>query len=517
MSIAMCAKRVMASAIACGVLLLLPACCVPPLRQAQLGTVLPASYAGATSPENSAQLRVDEFYNDPTLTQLVCQAMAGNRELKAREEEVQVARNEILSRRGAFLPAVGFRGSAGMDRNSLFTPLGAAERELEYLPGRHFPDPLGDFLLGFNFLVPLDIWRELRNARDASRQRYFAAVERRNDFVTRMVAEIAEKYYELMALDQRLATLDRTITLQQQSLEVARARLAAARDTELPVQRFLAEVRRNQSEKLIVRQEIVETENRINFLAGRLPQPVERNSSGFFELNLRAPSVGVPAQLLLYRPDVRQAERELAAAGLDVLVARARFFPRVDLTGGIGYRAFNPKYLFDPEALIANAAGELTAPVINRAAIRAEYLTANARQLQSVYNYQRVILTAVTEVVNRLSAVENYGASIAIKRQQLQALETAVDVAGKLFQAARAEYIEVLIAQRDLLEARTVLIDTKRRQLSAVVNVYQALGGGSEVSCPPHDRRADAPQPYLPEVRPPPAPHAERVDERHAP
>src|SRR5205823_1010846 len=149
---------------------------------------------------------------------------------------------------------------------------------------RHFPATPGDFLLGLNFLVPVDIWRELRNARDAAIQRYFAAIERRNSFVTRMVADVAENYYGLMALDQRLQTLDRIIEFQQQSLEIARARFAAGRGTELAVQRFQAEVRKNQSEKLIVRQEIVEVENRVNSLAGRPPQPVERNPAGFFDL-----------------------------------------------------------------------------------------------------------------------------------------------------------------------------------------------------------------------------------------
>jgi multidrug efflux system outer membrane protein len=112
--------------------------------------------------------------------------------------------------------------------------------------------------------------------------------------------------------------------------KIAKARKDAARGTELPVQRFQAEVRKNQSEKLIIRQEIIEAENRINFLVNRFPQPVERVSAGFFDLNMHALSVGVPAQLLQNRPDIRQAERELAAAGLDVKVARANFFPKLD-------------------------------------------------------------------------------------------------------------------------------------------------------------------------------------------
>jgi NodT family efflux transporter outer membrane factor (OMF) lipoprotein len=435
-----------------------------------------------TSPESSAQIGIREFFNDPLLLCLIDQALAGNRELKILDEEVQIARNDILARQGAYLPFVSFRAETGLEKNSVYTPLGAAEKDLEYRPFKHFPNPVGNFLLGLNFFWELDIWRELRNARDAAAQRYLAASERRNYFVTRLVAEIAENYYSLMALDKRLETLDQTIQLQEQSLKLAIARKEAARGTELAVQRFQAEVRKNQSEKLIVNQEIVQAENRINFLVNRFPQPVERMSAGFFDLNIHALCVGVPAQLLQNRADIRQAERELEAAGLDVLVARAHFFPRLDITANVGYQAFNPKYLFNPDALVYNVAGGLVAPLINKKAIRAEYQSANARQLQTVYNYQRVILNAFTEVVNRVSKVQNYSKSIEIKKQQLQSLEASVDSATKLFQAARAEYVEVLLAQRDLLEARTVLIETKKEQLSAIVNAYQALGGGGLVT-----------------------------------
>jgi len=182
---------------------------------------------------------------------------------------------------------------------------------------------------------------------------------------------------------------------------------------------------------------------------------------------------------LLNRPDIRQAERELQAAGLDVNVARANFYPKLTITAGVGFEGFNPRYLvMSPESLIYSAVGELTAPLINRAAIKAEYQTANARQLQACYRYQQVVLSAFTEVVNQISAVENYTKSIAIKQQQLAALETSVDVAGKLFNATRIEYFDVLFAQRDLMDARLVLIETKLQQLVAAVSTYQALGGG---------------------------------------
>ena len=169
-------------------------------------------------------------------------------------------------------PARGWTNSAA---SRLREPAYATTR---IAPGKHFPNPLPNFLVGVNLSWQLDIWRQLRNARDAAAQRYLAASERRNYFVTRLVAEIAENYYGLMALDKRLENLDRIIALQEQSLEIAKAKMEAARGTELAVQRFQAEVRKNQSEKLIVKQEIIEVENRINFLVGRFPQPVERMS-----------------------------------------------------------------------------------------------------------------------------------------------------------------------------------------------------------------------------------------------
>ncbi len=478
-------KHVIARVIVCSVLLVLPSCCIPPLRKAEPGPGLPASFNGATSPENSAQLGVEEFYNDPMLTRLIHQALLGNRELKMLDQEVQIAGNEVLARQGAYLPFVTVGASASAERPSRYTRDGAVESELAYpirsqiLPGKLFPDPLPDFKLGLNFLWTPDVWRELRNARDAAAQRYVVAIERRNDFMTRLVAEVADSYYRLIALDKRLETLDQTIALQEESLKLSRARMVAGRGNALPVQRFQADVRRNQSEKLIIKQEIVEAENRINFRVNRFPQPVERTSiAGFFDLNIHALSVGVPSQLLQNRPDIRQAERELAAAGLEVKVARAHFFPAGSIRASVGYEAFDPKYLFYPEAIFANVAGELVAPLINKKAIKAIYLTANARQLESVYNYQRVILDAFTEVVNRLSKVEKYRQSIEIKKQQLQSLEAAVKTANQLFQNARIEYGDVLFSLRDLLEARTALIETKKQQLSAIVSAYQALGGG---------------------------------------
>ncbi|MCA9037540.1 MAG: TolC family protein [Planctomycetaceae bacterium] len=455
-------------------------CKVPQLCCADHGKAIPSTFNGQTSSENSGQLDLHQFFNDPMLTSLIDQAMVDNQELKILAQDIRIAQNEIMARQGAYLPFVWFGGGAGVEKPSFFTPQGAVEDQLT-VNGRGFPDPLPDFLVATNVSWEIDIWGKLRNAKNAACLRYLGTAEGRNYVITRLVAEISENYYELLALDQRLQTLDKTISLQEKSRDVATAMKEAARGTELAVQRFQAEVRKNQSEKLLIQQRIVETENRINFLAGRFPQQVDRAAVDFFELELPLLSVGVPSQLLQNRADIRQARQELAASGLDVKVAEARFYPSLVLSAGVGYRAFDGRYLFStPESIIYNAAGEVVAPLINRKAIKADYLNANAEQLQAVYNYQKVVLNAFTEVMNSMTKVENYGKSIELKRQQLASLEASVESATRLFQNARAEYVEVLLAQRDLNEARFDLIEMKQGQLSATVRAYQALGGGMQ-------------------------------------
>ncbi len=513
-------QRVIAYVIVATLLLSLPACTIPRLNPPVQGPPLPESFGetsldegpklsgeyeevapiesgsteSAASADSSGSLPWNEFFQDQQLISLIDQALVGNQELRILRQEVQIARYEIQARRAAILPFIRFGAGAGLEKSSRFTREGAVEEALEAAPGKGFPDPVPDFLVAANLSWEIDIWRQLRNARDAASLRFLATQEGQNYVVTRMVAEIAENYYELMALDNRLATLDATIAIQEQSLQVARQKKAAGQGTELAVQRFQAEVRKNQSRKYLAQQQIIQVENRINFLLGRNPQPIERPSNQFLDLPLPPLSVGVPAQLLQNRPDIRQAERELSAAGLDVLVARAEFFPKFDITSGVGLNAFNTAYLLTtPESLIYSVAGELTAPLINRAAIRAEYLSANARQLQAVYKYQQTVLNAFVEVVNGMNRVKNLSDSIQRKREQVRALERSVDAANRLFVAGESDYIEVLLAQRELQEARLELIESRQQQLAAVVNTYQALGGGGTLpgfpimpdACPP--------------------------------
>ena len=428
---------------------------------------------------NSAQLPHNAFYNDPFLLSLIQETMSGNQELKILSEEIRIACNEAYARSGEYRPFVTLGSGAGYDKVGEHTREGAVEENLEVAPGQAFPEPLGDFLVAANLSWEIDIWKRLRNSQRAAQMQYLGTQEGRNYIVTRMVSEVAENYYELLSLDSRLVILEKTIEIQQASLKVAEGKKKAGRGTELGVQRFIAEVQKNRSEQALIQQEIVEAENRINLLAGRYPQPVERITTDFIELNLGVLSSGVPSELLQNRADIRQAERDVKAAGLNLEVARTRFYPSLRLQGGLGWNAFRTGYLFrTPESLIYGLAADMVGPLINKRAIQADYRTANAEQLQAIYNYQQTVLEAHIEVVNHMTKVENFRRSIELKTKQLDALEKSVEVASRLFQNARAEYVEVLLAQREMMEVRMILIDTKKEQLEAVVNAYQALGGG---------------------------------------
>ncbi len=347
------------------------------------------------------------FFADADLAALIDTALVRNQELNIALQEIAITRNEVRARKGEYLPSVALRAGAGVEKVGRYTSQGANDANTEIKEGKEMPEPLGDFLIGAFASWEVDIWHKLRNAKDAAAARYLATVEGRNFVITNLIAEIAASYYELLALDKQLEIVEQNIAIQSNALNVVKLQKEATRVTELAVRKFEAEVLRTQSLRFDILQRITETENKINFLLGRYPQPIHRNDQTFGTATAKIAS-GIPADLLANRPDIRQAELNLAAAKLDVKSARAQFYPSLGITAGVGYRAFNPSYLVKtPESLLYSIAGDLVAPLVNRNAIKAAYLNANAKQIQSVYEYERTILNAYVEVVNQLSKIGN--------------------------------------------------------------------------------------------------------------
>jgi outer membrane protein TolC len=258
--------------------------------------------------------------------------------------------------------------------------------------------------------------------------------------------------------------------------------------TQLAVQRFEAEVLKNRSRLYYLEQQRIVVENRINFLVGRFPQPVARNKE---QLNAPLPAMlgaGLPAELLDNRPDLRQAALALEAAKLDVKSTRARFFPSLSIDAAMGYQSFNITHLVDtPASLIANFAGNILQPLLNRRGIEADYRTANAKQIQAIISYERTLLQAFTDVANQQAKYENLQKSFTLQSQQVDVLKQSVDVSNTLFQSARADYMEVLLTRRDSLDAQMELIETRLAMLESMVNMYQALGGGWQAPARPQE------------------------------
>ncbi len=460
-------------------LLAFTACKAPYVAQKTENTELPESYTGFQDSTNTGKISWKDYFKDPYLNTLIDTALSNNQELNIMLQEIQIAKNEVRERKGEYLPFVGFKGGAEVEKVGRYTRNGAVEATTDIKPGEEFPEPLPDYMAGLQATWELDVWKKLRNAKKAAVSRYLGSIEGRNFMVTNLIAEIANSYYELLALDNELSIINQNIEIQSNALRIVKLQKEAAQATELAVRRFQAEVFSTQSLQFDTQQKITETENKINFLIGRLPQPIERNSKIFNDLVPENIYAGLPSQLLQNRPDIRQAELELAASKLDVKVAKARFYPSFGISAGIGLQAFNPSYLTKtPESLVYNLVGDLTAPLINRNAIKATYYSANAKQLQAVYEYERSILNAYVEVANQLSNLGNLEKSYGLKAQEVEALIESIAISNTLFRSARADYMEVLLTQRDALEAKFELVETKVKQMNAFVNMYRALGGG---------------------------------------
>lgn len=459
--------------------LLFASCKVPSWLKKTESKVIPASYAGIKDTLTCATIKWREYFTDPNLIVLIDSALKKNQELNVFLQEVYIAKNEVGVRKGAYLPFIGIGAGADVEKVGRYTSQGANDANTDIMPGKAFPEPLSNYKLGVNASWEVDVWKKLRNSKRSALFKYLSTIEGKNFMATQLIAEIANSYYELMALDNQLEILKKNIDIQQNALEIIKLEKSAARVTELAVRKFEAEVLKNQSHQFYLIQQIAVTENKINYLVGRFPQPVSRSSAAFANLVSDTLHLGIPSQLLENRPDIKQAEHSLMAAKLDVKAAKAEFYPSLKITAASGYGAFNPKYLINtPQSLLYSLAGELVTPLINRNAIKANYYSANSRQVQAVYNYERTILNAYIEVLNQVSNIDNLKKSYDLKRKQVEALTQSIDISTILFKSARADYMEVLLTQRDALEAKFELIDIKKQQLSAKVNVYQALGGG---------------------------------------
>lgn len=454
-------------------------CNVPRNGVKEVSKETPKVFAGQTADSiNSADLNARAFFSDPYLSELIDTALRNNQELKIAEQQIYIAQNEVQATKGEYKPFVGLKAGYDHTKESGYLPMEVIKDNIHPAEREKALKSDNSLYIGAVASWEIDVWRKLRNANKAAAMEYLASKEGRNYLQTQLVSEIAESYYELTAMDNLLQIVNLNIQIQSDALRSVKLQKESARVSQLAVNRFEAQLLNTQNLQYAIKQNITEAENRIYFLTGKFPGTIKRGSANFLQYTVDSLKSGIPSQLLQNRPDIRQSEYELAAANLNVQVARANYYPSIGLKAGIGFQAFNARYLFNPESLIYNLAGDLMAPLINKNAIAANYNNASAKQIQAVYEYEKRILDAYTDVLNQLAKIDNYTHSYDTKNKEVELLLHAVTIANSLFNSARADYVEVLLTQEEALKSKMELIEIKLKQLHAKVGLYRALGGG---------------------------------------
>lgn len=457
--------------------------CVPEAKQPRVDVRPPSTFEGSAATsvgESSARIPFEQFFTDPHLIALVQRALADNPDLPLALTRVEMARAYVTAATGAQLPRVGLAAGAGARKFGLYTMDGAGNATTEITPGQLVPTHLPDFSVGLMASWEVDVWGKLSSQKRSSVARYLASVEATQWIVSQLVRQVASAYYELLAADVSRRVLEESLQRHREALEVMRLQKQAGTATELAVQQFLQGVSDTEAQLAETEQRIGVAQNQLNLLLGRYPSDITREPEQLFETADKPLDVGIPSALLRNRPDVRQAELEVEAARCDVAAARAAFYPELTITAGLGLQAFNPRYLLDvPSSLAYNAGAGLFAPLVNRGAIEADFSVANARQAEALYTYQKVLLQAYTDVVNGLLGINAAREVLRLKAQQKEATSAAIEISNALFQAGKATYFEVLLAQQNRLTAELDRVRAAKTLRIARVDVYGALGGGS--------------------------------------
>jgi multidrug efflux system outer membrane protein len=440
---------------------------------------IPASYSTSRDTTNMATVQWREYFSDPILIGLIDTALMANYNAQVALQRIEMAKAGVQFSKGALLPTIGAGARSAVWRYGLYTQEGSGNSTTPIYEGKIIPTNLPDFLIGFQSAWEADITGKLRNRNKAAIARYLSSMEGKNWLVTNLVAEVATSYYNLLTLDRELEIVRENIVLQENALSIVTIQKQAGAANELAVKQFQAQVLNTKSIELEIIQQITESESHINFLMGRYPQRVNRSQNALAQELPRQVQAGVPSDLLRNRPDIRQAEMELMAVKADLKAARAAFYPSLNITGSAGFQAFKTKLLFNtPESFAFTLVGGLSAPLLNRSAIKAEFKGATAYQVERLYNYQESILNGYVEVYNELNNINNLQQKIVLKNDEVNALTQSIQISTDLFKSGRADYLEVLFAQQNALQVRLELVRSQNALRTSTVNMYKALGGG---------------------------------------
>ena len=390
-----------------------------------------------------AQMSWEEFFTDPVLKEWIALGLKHNTDLNVARFKVEEAEAVLLAARGAFLPGVNLSVNGGV----------------------------ADLSANVTASWEADIFGSLTNAKRKAAAALEQSVAYRQAVQTQLVATIANSYYTLLMLDEQLRVSQRTYENWKENIRTMEALKRAGKTNEAAVLQAKSNQLNVEGSMLHLEQKILEMENSFSSLLGIVPMTIRRGHLNEQNFPLEI-SQGLPAQLLSQRPDVRA----LAQAYYATNHARASFYPKLNLSGVLGWTALGTSV--DPNVFLADLGASLTQPIFNKKALKANLKKAQAQQQAALYEFKQSLLDAGVEVNNALIQWQTAQESLKIDQKKVVHLQAAVWNTQLLMKHGLTNYLEVLTAQQTLLQAELAVADDKFAQIQGLINLYHALGGG---------------------------------------
>ena len=402
-----------------------------------------------------------EMFTDPQLQTLITRALENNTDLQSAGWRVKEAEATLKSARLAYLPSFNF----------------APQGSLSSFDGA---TPTKTYTIPVQASWQIDIFNGLTNAKRKAKALYLQSREYEQAVKTQLIASVANLYYTLLMLDSQYTVTEETAAKWRQSVEMMRAMKDAGLTNEAGVAQYEANTLSIEASLHDLAYQRLQTENSLCSLLGEAPHPISRGELAAQHMP-QTLAVGVPLQMLANRPDIRQAEYSLMQSYYATASARSALYPSITLSGTLGWTN-NNGIIVDPGKLIWTAAASLLQPIFNANANRAQVKIAKAQQEESRLAFQQALLNAGAEVNNALVQCQSARAKTDLRIAQIEALERAVEATELLMQHGTTTYLEVLTAQQSLLSAQLSQISDQFDEIQGIVNLYQALGGGRDLT-----------------------------------
>lgn len=431
----------------------------------------PATFRGQAAAEAASFADAPwwEVFQDPVLVRLIRQALDGNYDVGIAAARVREARASLGIARSDFLPSLDY--DASVSRGQV-TPgvLGA--------PGRRAAEPSNFYSATMTMSWELDIWGRIRRSNEATRATLLATEEGRRAVWLTLVSDLAQAYFELLALDVQLDIAENSTNAYQRTYDLFLDRFNLGVASKLETSRAQGALGEAQASIPRLQSDIVAKENQISILLGTTPQPIPRGQPMYAQAVVPVVPAGLPSTLLERRPDLRRVEEQLVAANARIGVAKAEFFPRFNLAALFGTASPEVSALTGGSATIWAVAGGLSGPLFNAGRTLGFYRASVAQWEQARLQYEQAVLVAFREVSDSLTALGRLSEAETGQDTAVKALAEAVEHATDRYRHGLASYFEVLEAQQQLYPAQRTLAQIRRDRLLAYVQLYRALGGG---------------------------------------